>query len=218
MKENTEIGNIIEQITAAAQDCGAILLDASLTYEQSWIASAAITPSKFSELVKAVKPKIIYLQTVAFDADEFIKDTLEIDEYEIFDNPAVRKLASKWKKYDGELCTLVVEFIYDNVVHFSTEQLNWLEEFSKHVGSLGEEIEARKNSEEKAHASKTKGRLSEKARKLIADPRFSAGVVGTAKRTVLAENLFPELDEIEIQSVVELAQNEHWLTTAGRKK
>jgi hypothetical protein len=106
VKEDTGIGNIVEQITAAAQDCGAILLDASLTYERSQIASAAITPSKFSELVKAIKPKIIYLQTVAFDADEFIKDTLEIDEDEIIDSPAVRKLASKWKKYDGELCTM----------------------------------------------------------------------------------------------------------------
>jgi hypothetical protein len=218
VKENTEIGNIIEQIAAAAHDCGAILLDASLTYEQSQIASAAITPSKFLDLVKAIKPKIIYLQTVAFDADEFIKDTLEIDEDEILDNPAARKLASKWKKYDGELCTLVVEFIYDNVVHFSSKQLNWLDEFNEHVDSLGDEIEARRNSKEKAHASETKGRLSEKARKLIADPRFSTGVVGTAKRTVLAEALFPELDELEIQSVVELAQNEHWLTTAGRKK
>jgi hypothetical protein len=112
----------------------------------------------------------------------------------------------------------VVEFIYNNVVHFSIKQLNWLEEFDEHVGSLVDKIEARRNSEEKAHASETKGRLSEKARKLIADTRFSTGVVGTAKRTVLAENLFPELDEIEIQSVVELAQNEHWLTTAGRKK
>jgi hypothetical protein len=218
VKEFTEIGNIVEQITAAAQDCGAILLDASLTYERSQIASAAITTSTFSELVKAIKPKIIYLQTVAFDADEFIRVTLEIDEDEILDSPAVRKLASKWKKYEGELCTLVVEFIYDNVVHFSRKQVDWLEEFNEHVGSLGDEIDAKRNSEEKAHASETKGRLSEKARKLIADPRFSTGVVGTAKRTVLAENLFPELDEIEIQSVVELAQNEHWLTTAGRKK
>jgi hypothetical protein len=94
VKEDTGIGNTVEQITAAAQDCGAILLDASLTYERSQIASAAIIPSKFSELVKAIKPKVIYLQTVAFDADEII------------DSPAVRKLASKWKKHDGELCTM----------------------------------------------------------------------------------------------------------------
>ena len=49
----------------------------------------------------------------------------------------------------------------------------------------------------------------------MADPRFSAPKVGVAKRTALAELLFPDQDKETIRAIVEQAERDHWLTNPG---
>lgn len=60
-------------------------------------------------------------------------------------------------------------------------------------------------------------KLSSFVKQLISDPRFSAAKVGVAKRTLLAETLFPDLDQDVIGTIVVQAENDFWLATAGRK-
>ena len=62
-----------------------------------------------------------------------------------------------------------------------------------------------------------RNRLSQYVEKLKSDPRFSAPKVGVAKRTTLAEALFPEMDRSAIRAIVEQAESEHWLASAGRQ-
>ena len=65
-------------------------------------------------------------------------------------------------------------------------------------------------------AAEGKKQLAPKIKQLMADPRFSASKVGVAKRTVLAEALFPDLDRDTIRAIVERAENDHWLAMASR--
>jgi hypothetical protein len=104
----------------------------------------------------------------------------------------------------------------DGVLHGIVEDADWLGEFETEVEALAEDIErAREERKRKAEAAE-KGRLAPHIQQLMADPRFSGPKVGVAKRTVLAEMLFPDLDRDTIRAIVERAESDHWLATAGR--
>ncbi len=215
--ESSEIGKLIERVKTVAHSCGAMVLDAALSYEGEYVLAASLEVEAFLELLEFIKPKIVYTNSMVLDVAEVVKESFKADEDTVLNNSKTVKLISKWKKHNGALCGVSFELVFNGVVHGSSVQANWLADFESEMKLLIEEIEDARLQDEQEKTANDQRRLSSKVQQLMADPRFSASHVGVAKRTVLAETLFPELDHDSIQIVVEKAEREHWLATAGRK-
>ena len=217
MMESSAIEQLIERVRAAARSSGAMVLNASLSYESEHVPIAAVDAEIFPELVEFIKPKLVYISPMIFDVASLVRKSLDTDENALLSDQEEKKLISKWRKHDGSTCGVSLELVFDGVIHGAVERVNWLTNFENETKLLVEEIEHMRLHDEREQTVNIKLQLSENVKQLMADPRFSSSRVGIAKRTTLAEALFPNLDHESIQLVVEQAEKEHWLATAGRK-
>jgi hypothetical protein len=105
----------------------------------------------------------------------------------------------------------------DAVLHVLVKEAKWFADFEVAADVLSEELDGIRQESDRKGQIEERAKLSSYVKQLISDPRFSAAKVGVAKRKLLAETLFPDLDQNAISSIVAQAENDFWLATAGRK-
>lgn len=217
MSENFSLDQIVADVRSAASDCGAMIVDAIVSLGSIAIPVAEVTIPEFPRLIGHVKPKLVYLSTTSFEAREQIIDALETDDETALSHGSTKKLISAWRSRNGETCRIVLALMSDAVVHVLVQEAEWFSEFEAAAEALSEEMDALLQEIDHKGRIAERNKLSSYVKQLIADPRFSASKVGVAKRTVLAEALFPDLEQTVIRSIVEQAESDFWLATAGRK-
>ncbi|MCJ2074479.1 hypothetical protein MKK68_02230 [Methylobacterium sp. E-016] len=131
----------------------------------------------------------------------------------MLEQPRVRKLVTKWRARDGQTAQVVATVVVDGVIHGLLVQPTWYEEYEADIEAHGKEAERLQDERDRRAEADAKARLGPLVRKLMADPRFTAGKVGRAKRLTLAEALFPDEDRTVLGEVVDLAESQHWLAT-----
>ena len=195
-----------------------MIVEAALSLETNTVPVATMDGSVFSNLVKHVRPRLIYLVVVAFDAGEDTEVALEVQDEEesILSSPPVKKFVAKWRHRDGQTCRVALGLMCDGVLHGNIQDADWHAEFEEAAEALEAELAGAREEATQRVAAEGKKQLAPKIKQLMADPRFSASKVGVAKRTVLAEALFPDLDRDTIRAIVERAENDHWLAMASR--
>ncbi len=223
MAESIELDRIVTEVRAVAEQCGALILEAALPLETKVVPIVVLASADFPNLIRHVRPRLIYLVSAPFDADDGALEALEVEDDNPPELPRIKKFASKWHYRDGQTFRVVVGVMCDGVLHGLIEDADWFADFESEAEALLEELQQtreereQKNREESERklAAEQRKRLAPHIKRLMADPRFSAPKVGVAKRTALAEALFPDLDRETIRAIVERAENDHFLASSG---
>lgn len=125
----------------------------------------------------------------------------------------VDALIRKWRRYDSQTVRLNIAVVADGVLHGTTEDTPWGEQFSAEIDALLPAIALARDGVAIEERAKLKKRIAGKVADLVANPRFSAGKAGHAKRLVLARSLFAGLEDDELEDLVTEAENAYWLKT-----
>lgn len=219
MLNKTALDLHAEGIRAAAEECGARIIPALPSVSNSSIA-VPVDAAEFVELVRHIRPRLIYLVATPFDAEEEAFTEIGLDDQDddwIHEQKALIALVKRWRRRDGETCRLGFGLMYDGVFHGIVEDADWLSDFEEEIEAVKESVERDRQERLAKEESERKKKLATKVRTLIADSRFTAPKVGVAKRTALARVLFPDLSHEDVRMIVEQAEEEHWLATAGAK-
>jgi len=216
MSESFELDRIVIEVQAVAKECGALIIEAALSLETNTVPVAAVAASEFPSLLRHVRPKLVYVVAAAFDAGDDTLIALEVEDESLLERSRIKKFVSSWRQRDGQTSRVALGLMCDGVLHGTIEDVDWLADFESQAETLVEELERVREERERKSEAEEKKRLAPLVDELMSDPRFSGPKVGAAKRTALAEALFPDLDRNTIRAIVERAESDHWLATAGR--
>ncbi|MGX5733892.1 hypothetical protein [Bosea thiooxidans] len=209
MIESTDLDKTAADIRAAAEACGALILDTVVSAEN--LPTAAVRAADFGTLVAHLRPRLVYLIKTPFDAREEAQTLIATG--------GAKKFLSKWNARSGETCRCVVGVMADGVLHYVAETAGWFDEFEDEAEALADEqreamrdeLNRAQEAEARQADSEEKKRLAPIIKRLLADPRFLASKVSASKRLALAEALFPKLDRTTLRKAVDRAASELWL-------
>jgi len=192
--EPEAVERIEAEVRRAAEEVGAMIIPTVLQVDAPLV--AAVDAEKFPSLIRFLKPRLIYMSIVPFDAEEELVEQLDYDGNEDWLRPLPKADAfvRRWRRFDGQTCTVVLGLVAEGVLHGAVEHAFWaqsLPEAAQIVGNVLSEAEAKAQTSERDGLRK---RIAGKVADLVADPRFSQGRVGRSKRVVLAKSLFLSLD------------------------
>lgn len=212
-----EAENLSRSVRDAAAAITAHIVPAPLdTGNQPTMPRVMLSADEFTALVHAVRPRIIYLFETIFDLEQEVETALEEAGMEQGGKAAraVRRVAERLRDHEGEIARVFAEVVFDGVHHIAFEAASWVEAFESEVETIAakEQDENAVRGQQMSAAHRTRAR--DLANQLTADPAFSAGRVSFAKRRFLAGELFPDEDHQLLDTVVELAENMHWLASA----
>jgi hypothetical protein len=218
MTESADLDRMAKEVRAAAQECGAMILENILASES--LPAVAVGGDAFPALVRHLRPRLIYMVLTKFDAQEEVLAHFEEEELD----RDLKKLATKWKVKDGQSARLVLGLVADGVLHGIVEAADWVDEFDIEADELAsfrqqeqDDAYARlKRAEAKDREAEEKKLLAPMVEKLLADPRFNAPKISVAKRLTLAGTLFPDQERATLRKAVDRAVDELWL--AGSEK
>ncbi len=216
MSEDVSLDQIVANVQAAASDCNTMIVEAIVEHSAK-IPIVAVTSSEFTFLITHLRPKLIYVSSTKFNSREQVMEALDEEDETSLNLSSSKKLVSTWRSRNGETCRIILALMYDAVLHVLVEEAKWFADFEVAADALSEEVEEIGQESTRKVRIEERTKLSSFVKQLISDPRFSAAKVGVAKRTLLAETLFPDLDQDVIGTIVVQAENDFWLATAGRK-
>lgn len=170
-----------------------------------------------ARLIAAAGPKVVYLVEVAFDADDAINDAAEsLAQLNVEKLPASLKAAHRRAAdHAGEICTTLVAFMVDGVMHTAIASADWHDAFDEAVDQTLDAARAEAETHSEAEAKAASVEISAKAAILAAHPSFNFGRVSFEKRLTLAEALFTECEEQELRDMTRVAENLFWLRQSG---
>jgi hypothetical protein len=173
-----------------------------------------------ARLIAAAGPKVVYLVEVAFDAEEAINDAAES-----LAQLSVEKLSASLKAahrrvadHAGEICTTLVAFMVDGVMHTAIASADWHDAFDEAVDETLDVARAEAETHGQAEAKAASAEIAAKAAALAAHPSFNFSRVSFEKRLTLAEALFTECEEDELREVTRVAENLFWLEQSGFRR
>ena len=195
-----------------------MILEVAISAEN--VPTVGLPADQFPTLIKHLKPRLIYMLLLSFDALDTVKSHFEVEELDDIS----RKFAEKWMNRDGQSAQLVLGMMVDGVLHGLLETADWFDEFEEEAEQLeaarAERLRAKfdqiQQDERNQREAEEKKRLAPIVKKLLADPRFTTAKISAAKRLTLAETIFPELDRTTLKKSVDRASNEAWLSQTGK--
>lgn len=216
MTESADLDRMAKDVRAAAEACGAMVIEAILSVEAP--AAVAVHGAAFPCLVKHVRPRLIYVFSTSFDVRT---ETALIFDVEDELDASLKKFLAKWAAHNGETCRLVLGAMCDGILHGIVETADWLDEFEEEAEALVDEtrdairdtFDREREDEAKQADAAEKKRLAPHVKKLLADPRFDGPKTSVSKRIAPAELLLPDLDPTTIRKVVDRADNQFWLSS-----
>ncbi|MEF3135387.1 hypothetical protein OS035_28470 [Rhizobium sp. 268] len=218
MTDSSDLDLIANNVRAAAEECGTMILETSWSSEH--LPAAAVGADIFPALVRHLKPRLIYMLLTEFDAIEEVGSHFEEADLDA----DLRKFAMKWTNRGGQSSRLILGVMANGIMHLAVETTDWFDEFEEEVDVLANVLadegraafDREQEVERQRREADEKKRLAPIVKRLIADPRFVAPKISTAKRETLAEALFPDADRTTIKKAVEKAVSEIWLLGSER--
>lgn len=215
MSESAELDRIAKEVRAAAEACGAMILDTMVA--EGNVPAAVLDTDKFPALIEHLKPRLVYMVVNKFDALEDFVSELEADEEDL--DRDQKKAVDKWAKHNDQTSCLMLGVIHDGILHAVIDRPEWMEEFEEEIGifkaarheAINEMFARQQTEERERREAEEKKQLAPIIKKLVSDPRFNAAKISAAKRLALAETMFPQQDRTTLKKAVEKATNELWL-------
>ncbi|MGO6943185.1 hypothetical protein [Rhizobium johnstonii] len=102
MTESVDLDRMAKEVRAAAEECGAMILESILAGEH--LPAVAVDGDTFPSLVRHLKPRLIYMIPTEFDAKEEVTAHFEEDELDT----GLKKLAAKWTHRNGQSSRLIL--------------------------------------------------------------------------------------------------------------
>lgn len=212
------LDSTIEQIRASAQEAKSYVVETLPESDRQDGYRVALSLDGFVELIKHIKPRILYLHASTFNARQdslaILLPGLESSEdtqHEMLNRQEVVNLVKRFKQHDGGHDTFIATFVVDGILHSLYERASWFEEFQSEAGDLQARYEAVQDEEDERSEEMDRKKVREYATKLCENPKFNEGRPSREKRTYLAQSLFSDLTEDEICEVVDEATNLGWL-------
>jgi len=172
-----------------------------------------------ARLIATARPKALYLVEVVFDPVEAINDAQET-----LAGLGVEKLPPSLKAAHrrvvdraGEICTTLVAFMIDGVMHTTIASADWHDAFEEAVDETVEESRVVAEANGLAEARAISAEIATKAAVLAAHPSFNFSRVSFEKRLTLAEALFTDCGDLDLREVTRVAENLFWLEQSGFK-
>jgi hypothetical protein len=215
MADDLNLDSLAADITKAATECNAKIIPAFLAGSEHAL-RAVVEAHTLADLVHHIRPRLVYLDTLAFDADEQIDAEFDQEDDDwIPEQKQLKALARKWKAHYGQTYRLTFELIADGVLHVAILDTEWFEDFQAEFEAIKEAIEDDRDDAVSEMAAEQRRDLADKVKQLFCDPRFSAPKASHSKRAYLARSLFPDLNSRQIETIVDDAESAQWLASAG---
>jgi hypothetical protein len=213
---NQALPDLTNQIREAAENVGCISVEGLLVSgDRAPLPICALDPEPFIDLIRRVRPTIVYLHAENFDAEEDLLGELDLDDSDqeaAASHRRVKACLKKWSVKNGQLSKLSAHFIKDGAHHLMLVSADWYESFEDEVAEVEEALEEDSVARAIEFKRAAQVALREYANKLMNHPKFNGPVrVSHEKRTFLAGELFPDLDPSTLRDIVDLATNLDWL-------
>jgi hypothetical protein len=145
ISDSRPLSDKIAKLRAAAEKAGAKVI-APLVIEPDkggGVVSALIDEEQMLALIDHLKPRVVFIVEVAFDAltelvMEIGDEDLDIEELER--DKRVKPLLKRWRERDGETARVVVSMYIDGVLYTLMEQASWLEAFESEAEEVADEL------------------------------------------------------------------------------
>lgn len=209
------LDGILQSVREAAEGAGALVVEAVLTAEKEHGALvAALEYDDFLKLMHHCAPKVIYLHTETFGAEEAALEEIDPtgnDDVHLANTKLVKSLVKSWKSKDGTLSMVLASFAVDNILHVLLECPPWLDDFQQAAEAVSDELEQEKQEHHELGMKEMQRTIKEKAGTLLKNPLFNASPrTSREKRIYLAKELFPETSDAFILQIVDEAINMDW--------
>lgn len=205
-----------------------LIEDAIVPEDIRGIVSVRVTTVELLDLIRHIRPKVVFFLAPNFDPEREILDTLfdDDDESDLDDQEreerekikrhfGVKKLANRFKPFRGEVQFLLTSFFDGIVGYYSYERAEWLEEFNFEIENIRGQLDEQERREFVIEEESRRAEISKAMEKILRDPRFSKGRPSRAKRLYLASMLFPEFVAEERKKIVEQAEMKLWASAGG---
>lgn len=208
---------LAEQIRTFAEARAIPIIEATVEPgEPSAIAQVMLDDEQVLTVLETAPPAILYLVAMPFTIDQLaIEAAAELGlGAEALPAPLAAQLR-KLGAHDGEVCRVRVQFVIGGILHWSYASAPWLDAFDDAVEVAAQAQRAAAVTVQHVAADARAERVSVLARQLAAEPAFGYGQVSSAKRTLLAEVMFPDEARDLLSEVVERASQFYWLAQSG---
>ncbi|MEY2394093.1 MAG: hypothetical protein QOF94_438 [Acidobacteriaceae bacterium] len=223
MADDSYFENFAEHIKTVAEEVGALVVRELLDIpESATMPQVALNLDEVVAVVRHTRPRLIYLVESCFDVEFEIAEVAESlgqdekgggDD----DNPALERLANKWRTQNGKPCFAFAAFMADGVLNRSIAHPAWREEFATELERIEEDARNTLADERHTLSNRDSAEVREKAAVLANHASFNAGRTSFEKRAFLAEKLFPGLDPGQLHAITQRAENLDWLNKSGFK-
>jgi len=226
MAEQLEAIACFTKIREAAKGIGATVVPSPLLVRKSeMVPSAILDCDGFVAAVVGIRPRAIYLAEEEFEAKEAVHaelmselgggsddddDDEEGEDGGLLDLPSVRQLIRRRQKHDNSISSYTARFMVDGVLHFWGQTEDWYQTFDGELNLLVEELSASEEVRLRHNDAATRAVIVERAKVLAEHPLFKAPKATKAKRAYLASQLFPDSEDLDINRIVEEADNISW--------
>jgi hypothetical protein len=121
----------------------------------------------------------------------------------------LKKRTRQWKDRDGELLMIQCVWFSDGVAHVWQRDADWYDDFNEAVERVVEETQTLNSERAWTASKKTKERIIARALELAHHPRFR-DATSEAKRSFLAQQVFPDAVGRELDVIPDEAMLQYW--------
>ena len=206
-----KITSFVANVREAAHELGSLVIDTAVEAGKR-IPVAVVNEGEFLSLVRHIRPRLIYLNEQTFDPDALFEDD-EIGEF-----PKAKALAKGWRRWNGQVARVYAFVVADGVLHGLQIDADWYGPVEEAADALVKELGGGENIDVDmtARAAADRKIIESKAALLVKDARFAMPKATKAKKQLLAETLFPDVEHRLLWAIVDRADALVWLDTASR--
>jgi hypothetical protein len=161
----------------------------------------------FLSLAKKLGVQLVYLYSGVFDEDAIDEMMAPITDEtdEETPSPDVEEFSRKLQSYTGRIWTIIVQWVYGNIVHIYLKQAEWYIELSEQADNLAEVVKLRSEEQAETRKAQKAASIEKLASSLARVPEFQTARLWEAQSSV-AKNLYPDTDESDLFTLVRRAQ------------
>lgn len=210
-----DLATAVRAAAGAAQAC--LVQGFPEQIERASVPLVRLEQEDAARLVTAARPKAVYLVAVAFDLEDALDEIagtladLGVDT----DSASLKTTHRGVANRTGEICTTLVAFMVDGVLHTAIASAEWHDAFEAAVAETTNAAREAVESQGRAQTEAVKTEIAGKAALLAAHPSFNFSRVSFEKRLTLAEALFADCGDLDLREVTHVAENLFWLEQSG---
>jgi hypothetical protein len=208
----------VEQFRSASQESGIPIVEGWLELgEPAMLPQVVVGVQEALALIAAVRPPVLYLAEVRLRIDEIVDEArsdLGLPADATLPQSILEPL-HRLEPHAGEICRVFVHFTAGGVLHSTIASTPSLDAFEDALEVEVERACEASTEMEEGERSARAAHVDSLARQLVAEPAFTYGRTSAAKRLLLAERMFPDVDRYLLAEAVDRAEQLDWLAQSG---